>query len=326
MLTPNGSDAPDDAADAGTLSLEGSDDADDAVATGTLSLEGSDDAADAGTLSPDGVECVLADFRVWLSDLYNLPDPEPTDVPPIDLHQLVGQFTALRHEVNLQTKAARAAIEQTGTAVEHLGSAVVTLREGAEDAVAVKPLMKAVADIYDNLALALRQAVRQREAIEKPLAEVADAVVDDLPNVAALDPSLVGPRTIGFWGRLFGVPQAPGIPADERLKVRNWHEGLVHEASARKQRVTAAAAQVRSSFDGLIAGYQMSLNRVGRAIEQSGLEAIPCVGGAFDPELMEVVDTVAGSDVPAGTVLEEVRRGYRRGDVVFRYAQVKVAQ
>ena len=32
------------------------------------------------------------------------------------------------------------------------------------------------------------------------------------------------------------------------------------------------------------------------------------------------------ADVPAGTVLEEVRRGYRRGNVVFRYAQVKVAQ
>src|SRR5262249_52779787 len=70
----------------------------------------------------------------------------------------------------------------------------------------------------------------------------------------------------------------------------------------------------------------MSLARVDRALEQFNLEPIATVGETFDPELMEVVEVVGDSGKPAGEVLEEVRRGYWRGEVVFRYAQVKVAR
>ncbi len=69
----------------------------------------------------------------------------------------------------------------------------------------------------------------------------------------------------------------------------------------------------------------MSLQRVERVLQQQGLETIPCVGAAFDPELMEVLEAVSGSGRPAGEVLEEVRRGYRWNDRVFRFAQVRVA-
>ena len=72
------------------------------------------------------------------------------------------------------SKAARSAVEQGGEALTRLGEAVDHFDEqGARDE-ELKPLLKAVADVYDNLAIALRQAVRQREAIERPLAEVAE--------------------------------------------------------------------------------------------------------------------------------------------------------
>ena len=70
----------------------------------------------------------------------------------------------------------------------------------------------------------------------------------------------------------------------------------------------------------------MSLARVDRAIEQAGLEVIPAAGEPFDPERMEVVEVAGGTGRAAGEVIEEVRRGYLRGDAVFRYAQVKVAR
>ena len=41
-----------------------------------------------------------------------LPPPAAADGEPIDLHTLLAQFTALRHEVHLQTRAARAQQEQ----------------------------------------------------------------------------------------------------------------------------------------------------------------------------------------------------------------------
>ena len=66
----------------------------------------------AQALTPEAIEAVLADFRDWLHQLAAQPAaaPGPPGPPaePIDLHTLLGQFIALRHEVNLQTKASRA--------------------------------------------------------------------------------------------------------------------------------------------------------------------------------------------------------------------------
>ncbi len=70
----------------------------------------------------------------------------------------------------------------------------------------------------------------------------------------------------------------------------------------------------------------MGLQRIERALRQHGLETIAAVGEPFDPELMEVVEAVAGSGCPSGEVLDEVRRGYQWNGRVFRYAQVRVAR
>src|SRR5262245_41775269 len=91
----------------------------------------SGDAAPAGPLTPEAIDRVLADFRAWLGELGALP-PAPGDAPAIDLHALISQFTALRHEVNLQTRAARTSLEQTGEALEQLESAIEELRERPE--------------------------------------------------------------------------------------------------------------------------------------------------------------------------------------------------
>ncbi|HZT79410.1 MAG TPA: nucleotide exchange factor GrpE, partial [Gemmataceae bacterium] len=84
--------------------------------------------------------------------------------------------------------------------------------------------------------------------------------------------------------------------------------------------------RVRQFLESLIGGYTMSLQRLERALQQSGLEAIPAAGQPFDPELMEVVEAANGTGRPPGEVLEEVRRGYLWRGRVFRYAQVRVAR
>lgn len=267
--------------------------------------------APAAPLTPDAIERVLADFRAWLTDL--AVPPEPVAEPPaVDLHTLVAQFTSLRHEVNLQTKATRSSLDQTGKALENLEGALDELRqrpaEGEDEA---GPLLKALVDVYDNLALALRQVEKQRAAIDEPLVDLMEGTTIPEPPEAATAPP-------GFWGRLFGT--------DKGARLINWWSAAVKESEARRQRVADGAALVRSSFDGLIAGYRMSLARVDRAIEQAGLEVIATTGEKFDPELMEAVEVVGDTGRPAGEVVEEVRRGYLRGEMVFRYAQVKVAR
>jgi molecular chaperone GrpE (heat shock protein) len=267
-------------------------------------------------LTPDAIERVLADFRAWLTDLVTPPAPVP-EPPAVDLHALVAQFTALRHEVNLQTKAARTSLEQTGQALEQLEGAVDELRERPAADDETTPLLKALIDVYDNLALALRQVERQRGAIDEPLAELVDGTkVPEVPKAMEAGPVAVRP---GFWWRLIGVSAGRSLGTVDV-------GAMLKELEARRQRIVEAARLARSSFDGLLAGYRMSLNRVDRAIEQAGLEVIAAEGEAFDPELMEVVEVAGDTGCPAGEVVEEVRRGYLRGEVVFRYAQVKVAR
>jgi molecular chaperone GrpE len=247
-----------------------------------------DDATAAGPLTPEAIDRILADFRTWLTDL--VAAPAPAEEPPaVDLHTLVAQFTALRHEVNLQTKAARSSLEQNAEALERLGETVESLEDQSPADEELKPVFKAVVDVYDNLAIALRQATRQRESLEKPLAELT------------VEPRL---RRTGGW-RLFRA--AP-------------------EEDDQSRRTADAAKLVRSALDGLIAGYKMSLSRVDRVLTQFELESIPVEGRPFDPELMEAVEITGDTGRPAGEVVEEIRRGYLwRGDL-FRFAQVKVAR
>lgn len=57
-------------------------------------------------------------------------------------------------------------------------------------------------------------------------------------------------------------------------------------------------------------------------LEDEGVRPIEAVGQEFDPMVHEAVATAASADLPSGSVLGEVRRGYRIGDRVLRPAQV----
>jgi molecular chaperone GrpE len=239
-------------------------------------------------LTPERVEGVLADFRAWLREAAE-PAAAPPDAEVVDLHTLLAQFTALRHEVHLQTRAARAQQEQGAEALRQLGEAVGALQQSqygarlAEEQArdeALRPLLKALVDVYDNLALAEREVRRAEEAAARP-------------------PEQPAPVTPSFWERLFGRGRAATPAPDDRSR------------------------QVLAS---ILTGYTMSLQRVERALRQHGLEPIAAVGQPFDPERMEVLEVVADSGRPSGEVVGEVRRGYLWRGRVFRFAQVRVAK
>ena len=259
---------------------------------------------DPAALTPDAIEAILRDFRAWLAaqetgdkkqETVNTaasplsPVPCPLS-PEIDLFTLVGQFTALRHEVNLQTKAARAAVEQNAEVLKHLAA----IPEPADDAAELRPLLKAIIDIADALTLSLRQMEKFRDSVEPLLDDVASGGCE--PPV---------PPAPGFFARLFGSRQdTPDDP--ERAK----------QAATKIRQLAGAAAD----------GYALSLRRVERVLPTFELEPIPCTGEEFDPELMEVVEVVADSGAPPGTVVAEVRPGYQWRGKLFRFAQVKVAR
>jgi molecular chaperone GrpE len=260
------------------------------------------DAADRApsALTPDAIAVVLEDFRAWLTALSAPLAGEPTsaaDVPPLDLHTLLGQFLAVRQEVNLQTRAVRAQQEQNAETLRQLTLALDALQQSqarGEDRPepsseeSTRPLLKTLVEVYDALAIAGREIERMRDMV--------------LPALEQLTATVAAPPS--FWQRWFASAAA----------------------KQREQTARDSSARVRQLLASLVTGYTMSLQRLERALGQHGLEAIATAGQRFDPERMEVVEAVTGSGRPAGEVIDEVRRGYVCNGRVFRYAQVRVAK
>jgi molecular chaperone GrpE len=251
------------------------------------------------------IEQVLADFRSWLQEV-----PEAAEIvepaPPPDWSTVLQHWTALRQEVNLQTKASRAQLEQTTHILEELarsasaGPAVAPQDDAGER---LRPLLKALLDAHDALTLGRREALR----LDAALATRADVL-----GAPAPEPEVVLP----WWARWLGLHHG----VDRALvPLRDWYRA---RAGADLQELKG----LRHKVDAQLVGYQMGLQRLERIIEQQGLAAIDCVGLPFDPETMEVAEVVREPGRTASEVLEEVRRGYRRQGRVFRCAQVRVAR
>jgi molecular chaperone GrpE len=292
------------------------------------------------------IEAVLADFRGWLQQAAaELPPSPPDGEQPVDLHTLLSQFVALRHEVNLQTRATRTQQEQNAETLRQLEQALATLRESQAvgqqaDDEKVRPLLKTLIDLHDALSLARRELQRTQEALlaaAEPYALPPEPIPDlpPLPDLPAPSPTV--PARTSFWQHWFGSTEPGRSPDQEALAelrrtlaaqhemVASWRQRLV--AREEHSRQTGQALERVSDFlDSLIVGYTMSVQRVERALQQHHLEPMPAVGESFDPERMEVLEVVNGSGRPSGEVVGEVRRGYLWRGRVFRYAQVRVAK
>lgn len=251
------------------------------------------------------MERVLADFRSWLDRFTasaNGADlPNQDTAATVDLHTLLGQFIALRHEVNLQTKAARAGQEQNAETLRRLGEALNSLGEAQDEAAEAersssaedpRPLLKTLTDVAAALLLARREMVKAQQAVWSSLER--------------LSTSAMPPAATPWWKKWLGVSRPESSPASPPADEITRH--------------------VRQLLDSLITGYTMSVQRVERALQQHDLETMECVGQPFDPERMEVMDAVADTGRPSGEVIEEVRRGYLWRGRVFRYALVRVAK
>ena len=70
----------------------------------------------------------------------------------------------------------------------------------------------------------------------------------------------------------------------------------------------------------------MVRKRLERAMAKEGLSRMASVGLPVDPHAMTVVEVVEADGHVPGTVVEEIRPGYRWNDKVVRYAEVRAAR
>lgn len=77
--------------------------------------------------------------------------------------------------------------------------------------------------------------------------------------------------------------------------------------------------------EGLQQGLRMVQWQLNELLKTEGLSPVPSVGERFDPHIHEAIESVESDEHPEGTVVEEVRKGYRIGNDMLRPARVIVS-
>lgn len=260
---------------------------------------------------PDHEE-ILTRFRGWLDQTQcecdsldeNLADGHNADGEgfdePVGLYHLVEQFTALRHDMKLLTKATRGTEQRNEATLLSLQAAIEQFRsvqakeEEAADK-AARPLAETLVELDESLQ-------RCRGVIEQAKYRVLHDVSTELKAGRDRLDELF--RAQSWW---------------RRLLCRPWHK------AARELYSQHAADTYRNIFEALLEGYDLMENRLRRTMRQQSIVRIPCLGEQADPNRMTVVEIVADPTRRPGTVVEELRPGYCWNGRVLRFAEVKAA-
>ena len=72
-------------------------------------------------------------------------------------------------------------------------------------------------------------------------------------------------------------------------------------------------------------GVEMTMNGLREVLSKLGVEEIPALGEAFDPNVHNAVMHVEDETAGENTVVEVFQTGFRAGEKVIRFAMVKVA-
>jgi molecular chaperone GrpE len=270
---------------------------------------------------------LLERFREWLArtdqELAELPGDKPSDpvaetpdesylddsTSPLAVEdlaldrtigwlQLVEAFTALRQELKLQTKSARGLDENVRSALNGLESASrqfqsVQAQEAQAAERAAQPFVEALIGLDESL----ERCVRALEAMQsRAMAQGPQQLLTTLENRF---------HQQSAWRRWWS---------------RQWQQQVLE--ICRKE----AAASQEHLWTGLMEGFELVRNRLRRAMDEQRVGRIPCIDRVVDPNQMTVVELVDDENLPAETVVAELRPGYTWRDRVIRYAEVRAVR
>jgi molecular chaperone GrpE len=89
---------------------------------------------------------------------------------------------------------------------------------------------------------------------------------------------------------------------------------------------SAAQNTVAESLQSLHDGIAMIQQQLKNALAEAGLEEVDATGKLFDPALHEAVSQHESADLPEGSVVQQLRKGYKLRERLLRPATVIVAK
>lgn len=228
--------------------------------------------------------------------------PGEGETPKVGLYRLVEEFTALRHEIKLQTKGTRGLQEQAEALLTGLRQAIDQFRSvEPREAQAAWSAGRSLAETLAGLDEALDRGRAELEKVRRRLVdhrpEPASAILTALDELYSQQP----------WFR--------------RLEFRPYHE-----QTRELIRQSLPAAEPPGLVKSLLEGYDLLRDRLSRALKSERIERIDCVGQPVDPEWMIAVEVVDAPNLPPGQVVEEVRRGYTWQGRLLRLAEVRATR
>ena len=276
-------------------------------------------------LTTHEIEDILDRFRAWLHEANEeLDHPEIVALaehllPPgsphgaasseelaesVGLLQVADSFTALRHEIKLQTKGLRGLKNHVRTNQQAIERAVDELESTRRDALesaegsalaTARPLIMGLLDIDEAIALAVKtmeQAVTARDQFM--LAK--QSPIDELEREFHQLPSWKRMWLTGFWKqvrqRLEEAPETPLLPSQTET----------------------------------LEGLRLLQARVRRVLSEAEVEPTRCVGQRVNPRTMRVVEVIDDLAQPPETVVEEIRAGYQWKGTTLRPAEVRATE
>lgn len=159
---------------------------------------------------------------------------------------------------------------------------------------AFKPREESLLDSYMNLDDALE---RGRQALETARNKIVREAAR--PLLEQIDADFA---KLGWWSRKFSAGHHAGVRAA----------------------IGRHSASHGDLLNSVLEGYQLIQNRLQKAMKAENLERIPCEGLPVDLNSMTVVEALPDPAKTPGTVLKEVRRGYRWQGQIVRFAEVAV--
>jgi molecular chaperone GrpE len=223
----------------------------------------------------------------------------------------VSDFNNAELDLPRQIAALREAVEKLDRQVARAGKEQFKANSLAE---AQQQNLKMILDqLRAGEAAREREVAQLREQIDRvgdearlEVIKLLLPVLDGLDEASAAGEALLAdeerPATLSFsqrvreaWRVLKGTPHSAGLP-DE-----HWAAWLHGVEFVRERLLAVLAAE--------------------------GVQPIETEGQPFDPKRHHAVEvSAADATLPAGLIVQEMRRGYVHGDSVLRYAEVMVAR